>query len=712
MKSRPDRDARRSWCLANQIKVLPFCTLRSMAVRYPAVLCGCLGCLLAMVAGTAWPAGAVAGEWLFGFGAGVPYSYGAQHGLAMNGSGEAALIFGFNGVRVSLRPSDGYFEDPEWGGVRVSAEGVEGSTPAVAIDDRGDVVAVWQQYTGPHKQIYEATRQAGGSFGAPQPVSPGAKEASAPSVAINARGEATVTWLSNDGTNDVVEAATATLGGTFSSPAGLSGNGGNASDPQVVTNSAGESIVSWERNSTEGLQLEAAVCQAGMSFPPPDAYGDGDMLGETAAVGAPHVVLDEAGEGLAVWKSPSGAVRSARLPAHASSFGPTVTLASATGLPSAAMNGSGQAVAGWPSGHGVQVVSAAPGASFGAAVELPSYFAPAAAQVTIGATGDTAVEWEGMSEGGSFGREGSYRPPTGAFAKPTGLYGGCVPEEGSLVVASDSVGDMVGVWDTSCLNDMESMLYDAGPQLGAISAPTNGVVGQSVAFSIASPPSIWTPLQLVTWNFGDGATANGLAVSHAYASPGTYQVTVTATDTQHTGLNPAFFPEYVGNSQSQMVVVSPASAASSVDSSAASNNATESLSALRISPSSFVAASAGPAAIATSHRGNHRTGATVRFKLNLPGRVIFIIDHAVAGTRNAGKCLAQAPSTRRHGRRCVFLRSLGHLTRSSREGASSFHFTGRIDNRKLTPGRYVLVATAEGAHQTVAQQVAFRVLSD
>jgi hypothetical protein len=124
--------------------------------------------LPALIAVVVWPSRAAAGEWIFGpFGAGVPYSYGSHPRLAMNAYGETALIFRFNGIDVSVRAAGGSFEDPEWGGVRVDAEGVEGSSPNVAIDVRGDVVAVWGQNTGPHPRIYAATRPAGGSFGAP-----------------------------------------------------------------------------------------------------------------------------------------------------------------------------------------------------------------------------------------------------------------------------------------------------------------------------------------------------------------------------------------------------------------------------------------------------------------------------------------------------------------------------------------------------------------
>ncbi len=137
----------------------------------------------------------------------------------------------------------GYFEIPEWGGVLVSAEGIEGTTPDVAIDNRGDVVAVWEQYTDRHS-IYEATKPAGGSFGVPVEVSSGSEEASSPSVAIDDAGEATIAWLGHSGASAVVRAATATLGQPFSAPVGLSGETGGVSDPRVTVNDGGDTIVS------------------------------------------------------------------------------------------------------------------------------------------------------------------------------------------------------------------------------------------------------------------------------------------------------------------------------------------------------------------------------------------------------------------------------------------------------------------------------------
>jgi PKD repeat protein len=71
--------------------------------------------------------------------------------------------------------------------------------------------------------------------------------------------------------------------------------------------------------------------------------------------------------------------------------------------------------------------------------------------------------------------------------------------------------------------------YDAtSPSFGAVSVPATADTGASVAMS-ASASDDWSP-PTVGWDFGDGQTATGKAVSHTYAKRGTYTVTATATD--------------------------------------------------------------------------------------------------------------------------------------------------------------------------------------
>jgi PKD domain len=683
---------------------------------------GMLVLLPILVAWSVWPAGAAAGEWeLAGpFGAGVSYSYGAHPRLAMNGAGEAALIFGFNGIRVSLRPVGGSFADPEWGGVLVSSEGVEGSLPDVAMDAAGDTIAVWRQSTGAHPQIYAAFRPSGGQFGPPTAVSPEGREASAPAVAIDSRGDATVAWLSNDGTSEVVQTATASPGGDFSSPVALSGNGDDASNVQVAMTSQGDAVVSWTRSSGGSDELEVAMRQAGGTFAAPNAQGDGEIVGEAQPASVPHVVTDAIGDTFAVWKGSGGAVREAYLAAGSSAFGEPVTLGETSGSPSAAMDEAGEAVVVWPSGRNVQVATASTGGVFGSPPEelISSSVAPSAPQVTIGANGATAVVWEANQNGGTT-REGAFRALGATFAKPTGIYTTGTAVEGSLVVASDSAGDMVGVWDSSGLNDMESLLYDNGPTLSGVSMPATGQVGGNLSFSMAQPVSVWKPLSSVTWSFGDGSTATGLSASHLYTQPGTYQITATATDTQHSfpGI-PGLFPEYVGNSTTQSITITPATAVPESQVQAnTSAGAVESLSDFNITPRSFraSAAGAGPATVAGSRKAASTTakatGATVSFALTAPGDVRFIVERAITGIIRGKKCVVTTTMHTRGGqpKHCTIFRALGHFTRNGSSGANRFQFTGRLNGHDLSPGSYVLTAVTGGSH-SVSRRVTFRVL--
>lgn len=59
-------------------------------------------------------------------------------------------------------------------------------------------------------------------------------------------------------------------------------------------------------------------------------------------------------------------------------------------------------------------------------------------------------------------------------------------------------------------------------------SPSSTDVGQLVSFSCAASGGV--PPYTYSWTFGDGASASGQVVSHAYSTAGTYQATCTATD--------------------------------------------------------------------------------------------------------------------------------------------------------------------------------------
>jgi hypothetical protein len=63
----------------------------------------------------------------------------------------------------------------------------------------------------------------------------------------------------------------------------------------------------------------------------------------------------------------------------------------------------------------------------------------------------------------------------------------------------------------------------------AYASPNPATSGQNVAFSVSASDAEGDPLTYA-WNFGDGTTALGAAVSHAYTSATTYTATATVSD--------------------------------------------------------------------------------------------------------------------------------------------------------------------------------------
>jgi PKD repeat protein len=60
-------------------------------------------------------------------------------------------------------------------------------------------------------------------------------------------------------------------------------------------------------------------------------------------------------------------------------------------------------------------------------------------------------------------------------------------------------------------------------------SPSEGKVGVAVTFDGSQSQPGGSPIASYVWDFGDGTTGSGATVAHLYATPGTYQVTLTLT---------------------------------------------------------------------------------------------------------------------------------------------------------------------------------------
>jgi len=72
------------------------------------------------------------------------------------------------------------------------------------------------------------------------------------------------------------------------------------------------------------------------------------------------------------------------------------------------------------------------------------------------------------------------------------------------------------------------------PVAVASASPTSGVVPLTVSFDGSGSTDADGTIVSYTWNFGDGASASGITVSHTYTTPGGYTARLTVTDNQGT----------------------------------------------------------------------------------------------------------------------------------------------------------------------------------
>ena len=210
--------------------------------------------------------------------------------------------------------------------VDLSLPGANAGEARLAVDPSGDAVAVWERVDADGNRIVQAAARDGWTFGGRVDLSLPGRNADAPAVAIDQAGGAVVVWqrFSEFG-HWVVQGATRAADGTIASLGNLSDTSSDDEAPQVAVDPAGDAVAVWEQDDHQRniVSIQAAARSAG---------GGLVSLGELSVPGqsgeqddeSPQVALDRAGDAFAVWEHFDGTnfvVQSAVRPAGAAKFG-------------------------------------------------------------------------------------------------------------------------------------------------------------------------------------------------------------------------------------------------------------------------------------------------------------------------------------------------------------------------------------------------------
>ena len=107
-------------------------------------------------------------------------------------------------VEAASRPFVGEWQQP----LELAAVGDTEASPQIATDDEGEAISVWEHYEGGDTLVEAASRPAGEDWQPPTTLSPAIAKAYIPQLAVNARGEAVALWERYEGqTNRFIEAA-------------------------------------------------------------------------------------------------------------------------------------------------------------------------------------------------------------------------------------------------------------------------------------------------------------------------------------------------------------------------------------------------------------------------------------------------------------------------------------------------------------------------
>jgi PKD domain len=365
---------------------------------------------------------------------------------------------------------------------KLSEPGQSATFPTVAVDERGDAIVAWTRFDGADEIVQATFRPAGGSFEPTASVSAAGGSAATPRVAIDAAGDATVVWERNNGVNEIVEEATRPAAtGKFAPAVALSNPAEGAIQPSVAVNAEGDTAVAWVRVGASNV-TQATVRPAGGKFSEP-----ANLSGNGFNADHPQVALDGRGDPTVVWARTLGfeIVVEYANGTPVGAFSPPEGLAFEAWYPSIAEDAAGDTLVGYATVRTptAGAVFRPAGGAFGAGQQISP-----AGQIVDGGPGGFNVAMSGDGDG---------------------VYGFIAEEPGVGFTPRVSLLDAVGV------------------ALEKASIPATATAGVPVTFSV-EPRDVVFAQPTVSWAFGDASTASGDSVTHTFANPGTYSVTVTA----------------------------------------------------------------------------------------------------------------------------------------------------------------------------------------
>ncbi len=204
----------------------------------------------------------------------------------------------YDGTRYNVW-ANRYARGAGWGTAQLLEMGNAGDalSPQAAVDRRNNATVVWQQWDGLRWNVWAIRYVVGAGWGAGQPIEMGAKNAESPQIAVDQSGNVTAVWSQWNVTQDIY-ANRFTVGAGWGTPSLVETNDTERSlSPQVGVDPNGSAVAVWEQFDGTLGHIAANRYAIGAG------WGTAQFI-ETNATGNamyPQIGVDSRGDALAVW---------------------------------------------------------------------------------------------------------------------------------------------------------------------------------------------------------------------------------------------------------------------------------------------------------------------------------------------------------------------------------------------------------------------------